>query len=125
MRLTEHERRSVWKGTQLLVLAAPEFCKLNELMVRRKQLLNKCQEEFEKGSAAMEAVEAREKAEEGKSKEQREMDQAEVSQSQSLFVCLFVRVCLSVRLSVSVSVPVEYLCVWLMHLCLTQIHVSH
>lgn len=44
----------------------------------RKQLLNKCQEEFEKGAAAMEAVEAREKANEGKSKEEQDKDQAEV-----------------------------------------------
>lgn len=49
----------------------------------RKQLLNKCQEEFEKGAAAMEAVEAREKANEGKSKEEQETDQAEVSYQSS------------------------------------------
>ncbi|KAL3146721.1 hypothetical protein ABBQ38_014708 [Trebouxia sp. C0009 RCD-2024] len=41
----------------------------------RKQLLNKCQEEFEKGEAAMKAVEAREKAEQGKTKEQKEQDE--------------------------------------------------
>ena len=48
------------------------------LVLCRKQLLNKCQEEFEKGAAAMEAVEAREKANEGKSKEELDKDQAEV-----------------------------------------------
>ena len=48
-------------------------------LIYRKQLLNKCQEEFEKGAAAMEAVEAREKAEQGKSKEEKEQDQAEAS----------------------------------------------
>ena len=35
----------------------------------RKQLLNKCQEEFEKGAAAMDAVTAREKAEKDKVKD--------------------------------------------------------
>ena len=35
----------------------------------RKQLLNKCQEEFEKGAAAMDAVTAREKAEKDKIKD--------------------------------------------------------
>lgn len=44
----------------------------------RKQLLNKCQEEFEKGAAAMEAVEAREKANEGKPADEDDKDQAEV-----------------------------------------------
>ena len=45
----------------------------------RKQLLNKCQEEFEKGAAAMEAVEARERAEQARTQEEREQDQAEVT----------------------------------------------
>ena len=44
----------------------------------RTQLLNKCQEEFEKGAIAMEAVEAREKAEQGKAQEEKEQHQAEV-----------------------------------------------
>ncbi|KAL3135011.1 hypothetical protein ABBQ32_007959 [Trebouxia sp. C0010 RCD-2024] len=47
----------------------------------RKQLLNKCQEEFEKGAAAMEAVEARERAEQGKTKEQKEQDQDEAGEA--------------------------------------------
>lgn len=40
------------------------------LSVCRTQLVNKCQEEFQKGAAAMEAVQAREKAQQSKTQEQ-------------------------------------------------------
>lgn len=61
------------------------LCALNsklvtpDTLVHRKQLLNKCQEEFETGAAAMEAVEARERAEQARTQEEREQDQAEVN----------------------------------------------
>ena len=45
--------------------------------VCRTQLLNKCQEEFVKGAAAMEAVDAREQVEQGKTTEQKQQEQAE------------------------------------------------
>ncbi|KAL3146714.1 hypothetical protein ABBQ38_014702 [Trebouxia sp. C0009 RCD-2024] len=48
----------------------------------RRLLLNKCQMEFEKGAAAMKAVQAREKAEQGKTPEQKEQDLAEAGEEQ-------------------------------------------
>ncbi|KAL3146717.1 hypothetical protein ABBQ38_014704 [Trebouxia sp. C0009 RCD-2024] len=49
----------------------------------RTQLVNKCQEEFEKGAAAMEAVEAREQAEQSKTQEQKQQDLAEAGEALS------------------------------------------
>ena len=51
---------------------------LGACLVYRKQLLNKCQEEFEKGAVAMKGVETQAKAELGSTKEQKEPDQVEV-----------------------------------------------
>lgn len=53
---------------------------LGAWVVYRRQLLYKCQEEFEKGAVAMQAVEARAKAEQGNTQQQQqEQHQAQAS----------------------------------------------